>query len=133
LEARGDIRGGRFVAGFSGEQFALAEAVGKLREIRRQPDSGASLSVSGADPLNLVGILTPGGKLPALASNRVLYQDGVPVAIFAGGDVRFLEKLEPGAQWQARKALLRGAVPLPRADPAQANADLNTRPVEKVV
>ncbi|MBV9757913.1 MAG: ATP-dependent DNA helicase, partial [Alphaproteobacteria bacterium] len=133
LEARGDIRGGRFVAGFSGEQFALAEAVGKLREIRRQPDSGAWLSVSGADPLNLVGILTPGGKLPALASNRVLYQDGVPVAIFAGGDVRFLEKLEPGAQWQARKALLRGAVSLPRADPAQANADLNTRPVAKVV
>jgi ATP-dependent Lhr-like helicase len=133
MEARGDIRGGRFVAGFSGEQFALPDAVGKLREIRRQPDSAAWISVSGADPLNLVGILVPGGRLPALASNRVLYRDGIPVAMLAGGDVRFLEQLEPGAQWQARKALLRGAVPVTRSEPEPADGDLNTRSVEKVV
>ena len=60
LEARGEIRGGRFVAGFSGEQFALPEAVGMLREMRRQPLRTSWVSLSGADPLNLVGILTPG-------------------------------------------------------------------------
>src|SRR5260370_3297752 len=59
LEARGEIRGGRFVSGFSGEQFALPEAVGMLREVRRGQDSGSSVSLSGADPLNLAGILTP--------------------------------------------------------------------------
>src|SRR5207248_6007840 len=66
LEARGDIRGGRFVAGFSGEQYALPDAVGMLREVRRKEASGALISVSGADPLNLAGILTPGPKLAAL-------------------------------------------------------------------
>jgi ATP-dependent helicase Lhr and Lhr-like helicase len=111
LEARGEIRGGRFVAGFSGEQFALPEAVGLLREIRRKPASGEWLSLSGADPLNLVGILTPGPKLAALTSNRVLFRDGMPVALFAGGEVQFLDEFDTATQWQARKALLRGAVP----------------------
>jgi ATP-dependent Lhr-like helicase len=111
LEARGEIRGGRFVAGFSGEQFALPEAVGALREVRRKPFSGSWVSLSGADPLNLAGILTPGPKLAALTGNRVLYRDGLPVALFAGGEVQFLETLEPATQWEARKALLRGAVP----------------------
>ena len=111
LEARGEIRGGRFVAGFSGEQFALAEAVGMLREVRRKPPSGSLVSLSGADPLNLVGILTPGPKLAALTGNRLLYRDGLPVALFAGGEVQFLETLDPATQWEARKALLRGAVP----------------------
>ena len=110
LEARGDIRGGRFVAGFAGEQFALPEAIGMLREIRRKPGDGAWISVSGADPLNLVGILTPGPRLAALSGNRVLYRDGVPVALLAGGDVQYLETLETTEQWQARKALLRGAI-----------------------
>jgi ATP-dependent helicase Lhr and Lhr-like helicase len=111
LEARGDIRGGRFVAGLSGEQFALPDAIGLLREIRRKPPAGAWVSLSGADPLNLAGILTPGPKLAALTGNRILYRDGLPVALLSGGEVQFLETLEPGGQWQARKALLRGAVP----------------------
>ncbi|HYK81198.1 MAG TPA: DEAD/DEAH box helicase [Micropepsaceae bacterium] len=109
LEGRGEIRGGRFVAGLSGEQFALPEAIGSLREIRRRKESGALISVSGADPLNLAGILTPGPKLGALTGNRVLYRDGAPVAMFAGGEVEFLETLDPADQWDARKALLRGA------------------------
>jgi ATP-dependent Lhr-like helicase len=108
LEARGDIRGGRFVAGFSGEQFALPDAIGLLRETRRKPPSGGLVSLSGADPLNLVGILTPGPKLAALTGNRLLYRDGLPVAMLAGGETQFLETLEPGGEWQARKALLRG-------------------------
>jgi ATP-dependent helicase Lhr and Lhr-like helicase len=111
LEARGEIRGGRFVAGFSGEQFALPEAIGMLRETRRKPASDAWVSVSGADPLNLAGILTPGPKLAALTGNRLLYRDGLPIALFAAGEVQFLETLDAGEQWQARKALLRGAVP----------------------
>ena len=114
LEARGEIRGGRFVAGFSGEQFALPDAVGMLREMRRKPETGALVSLSGADPLNLVGILTPEPKLAALTGNRLLYRDGIPVAFLAGGEVQFLETLEPAAEWEARKKLLRGSARAPR-------------------
>ena len=111
LEARGEIRGGRFVSGFSGEQFALPEAIGMLRETRRKPGAGDWISLSGADPLNLVGILTPGPRVAAVTGNRLLYRDGLPVALLAGGEVQFLETLDPPTQWEARKALLRGAVP----------------------
>ena len=111
LEARGEIRGGRFVAGVSGEQYALPEAVGSLREVRRAERTGELVGLSGADPLNLVGLLTPGGRLPALTGNRVLYRDGVPIALLAGGEVRFLEPLAPEAEWNARNALLRRQVP----------------------
>jgi ATP-dependent Lhr-like helicase len=111
LEASGEIRGGRFVAGFSGEQFALPDAVGMLREARRRPAADDWISLSGADPLNLAGILTPGPKLAALTGNRLLYRDGLPVALLAGGEVQFLITLDAATQWEARKALLRGAVP----------------------
>jgi ATP-dependent Lhr-like helicase len=116
LEARGEIRGGRFVAGFAGEQFALPDAIGALREARRKPASNALVSLSGADPLNLVGILTPGPKLAGLTGNRLLYRDGIPIALLAGGDVTFLETLEPSVQWETRKALLRGVVPAALVD-----------------
>jgi ATP-dependent Lhr-like helicase len=116
LEARGEIRGGRFVAGFSGEQFALPDAVGALREVRRKQADDAWISISGADPLNLVGILTPGPRLAALTGNRLLYRNGLPVALLAGGQVQFLENLDPSTAWEARKALLRGAVPAPLVD-----------------
>jgi len=116
LEARGEIRGGRFVAGFAGEQFALPDAVGALREVRRKAASEALVSLSGVDPLNLVGILTPGPRLAALTGNRLLYRDGLPVALLAGGAVTFLETLDPGSQWEARKALLRGVVPASLVD-----------------
>jgi ATP-dependent Lhr-like helicase len=111
LEARGEIRGGRFVAGFSGEQFALPDAVGLMREIRRKGPSEEFVSLSGADPLNLVGILTPGVRLAALTGNRILYRDGLPVAALAGGETRFYQTLDPGAEWAARKALLRTVTP----------------------
>jgi ATP-dependent helicase Lhr and Lhr-like helicase len=110
LESRGDIRGGRFVAGFSGEQFALPEAIGMLREIRRQPDADTWVAVSGSDPLNLAGILTPGPKIASLAGNRVLYRDGMPIASLAVGEVTFFEELGPATEWQARQVLLRTAV-----------------------
>jgi ATP-dependent Lhr-like helicase len=111
LEARGEIRGGRFVAGVSGEQFAAPEAIGLLRDARRAERTGTLISVSGADPLNLVGILTPGPRLPALTGNRVLYRDGVPLAVLAGGEVRFLDEIAPEQEWPARNALLRRQVP----------------------
>ncbi|HEX5453064.1 MAG TPA: DEAD/DEAH box helicase [Stellaceae bacterium] len=110
LEARGEIRGGRFIAGFSGEQFALPEAIGGLRKARRER-GGDWVSLSGADPLNLVGILTPGPRLATLTGNRVLYRDGLPVALLAGGAVQFLQDLDEAEAWQAKKTLLRGAAP----------------------
>ena len=111
LEGRAEIRGGRFVAGFSGEQFALPEAIAQLREARRMPPSGEWLSVSGADPLNLVGVVTPGPRLAALTGNRLLYRDGIPIALFAAGEVRFLETLDAPDEWEAHKALLRATGP----------------------
>ena len=79
LEARGVIRGGRFVSGFSGEQFALPGAVDRLRGARRKQKSGEIVSVSAVDPLNLTGILFPGRRVPALRANVVTYRDGIPV------------------------------------------------------
>jgi len=116
LEARGEIRGGRFVAGFTGEQYAAPEAIGLLRDMRHKPHTHSYVSLSGADPLNLVGIVTPGARLPALSSNRLLYRDGVPIALLAGGDVKFLVQLEPKEQWEAQNLLLRRHVPAVLAD-----------------
>ena len=80
-EARGEIRGGRFVTGFSGEQFAAPEAVAALRAVRRAAKEGHErVELSAADPLNLVGLLTPGARVPATLGNRVAYLDGIPVA-----------------------------------------------------
>jgi ATP-dependent Lhr-like helicase len=107
LEARGEIRGGRFVDGFSGEQFALPEAVGRLRAVRREPRRGTLVSVSAADPLNLVGVVTPGDRVPALAGNRVLFRDGEPIAIWESRQARFLVELGVAERWQAQNALTR--------------------------
>jgi ATP-dependent Lhr-like helicase len=109
LEARGEIRGGRFVSGFSGEQYALPEAVGLLRETRRQAPCERWISLSGADPLNLIGILTPGPKLPALTDNRLIYRDGVPVATLSAGKVNFLTTFDSATRWEAEKRLVRSA------------------------
>ncbi len=78
-EARGEIRGGRFVTGFSGEQFALPEAVDALRAVRRAARHGQErVELSATDPLNLVGLVTPGARVPATLGHRVAYLDGVP-------------------------------------------------------
>ncbi|HEX7722174.1 MAG TPA: hypothetical protein VF397_08445, partial [Pyrinomonadaceae bacterium] len=111
LEARGEIRGGRFIGGFSGEQFALADAVTLLRSIRRTPADGSMISVSAADPLNLLGIVVSSGRLSPSSSNRVLYRDGVPIALQEAKEIRFLVEMTPAEQWQARQALLRRYVP----------------------
>jgi ATP-dependent Lhr-like helicase len=88
LEARGDIRGGRFVSGMSGEQFALSDAVDRLREVRRTPPDGRCIVISAADPLNLAGIVTTGDRVRAVAGSRVAYRNGVPLAAMEGDYVR---------------------------------------------
>ncbi|HEY7784703.1 MAG TPA: DEAD/DEAH box helicase [Pyrinomonadaceae bacterium] len=135
LEARGEIRGGRFVAGISGEQFALPEAIGMLRAVRRartltgeefksaRPLEGSEhqassltaaeslISISAADPLNLVGIITPGGRITAHAANRILYHNGEPVAVLEAGETKFLVELSRSLEWKAKAALLRKPTP----------------------
>ena len=79
LEARGDIRGGRFVSGLAGEQFALPEAVAVARQVRRTKAAGDTVTISAADPLNLCGIITAGDRVPAVASTLITFRDGVPL------------------------------------------------------
>ncbi|HKG60947.1 MAG TPA: DEAD/DEAH box helicase [Pyrinomonadaceae bacterium] len=109
LEMRGDIRGGRFVAGISGEQFALPEAIGMVRAIRRTGAQESLISVSAADPLNLAGIIIPGPRITAHTSNRILYQDGAPIASFESGETHFLVELSRAMEWKAKAALMRKA------------------------
>jgi ATP-dependent Lhr-like helicase len=112
LEARGEIRGGRFIASFSGEQYATPEAVGLLRDVRRKPNTQQYVSLSGADPLNLIGILTPGARLASLSGNRLLYRDGLPIATYAAEEVHYLVDLPAKEQWEVQTALLRRHAPL---------------------
>jgi ATP-dependent Lhr-like helicase len=86
-EARGEIRGGYFVGGTGGEQFALPEAIGLLRSIRKASPNGELITLSGADSLNLQGVLTPGRRIAALTSNRVLFLDGLPIAALESGEI----------------------------------------------
>jgi ATP-dependent Lhr-like helicase len=107
LEARGEIRGGRFVAGVAGEQFALPEALGLLREVRKRPANGGLIGLSGCDPLNLIGTLLPGNKVPALVGNRLLYRDGVPVATLVAGKTTLLHEADAFTAGEWRAALIR--------------------------
>ena len=88
LEARGEIRGGRFVSGMSGEQFALPEAVERLREVRRSAPDGRLIAISAADPLNLTGIVTAGERVRAVAASRIVYRDGIALAAMEGDYLR---------------------------------------------
>ncbi|MCA9012883.1 MAG: DEAD/DEAH box helicase, partial [Planctomycetaceae bacterium] len=92
LEARGEIRGGRFITGVAGEQFALADTVQKLRQIRDEGSRREIVVITAADPLNLVGILSRQERVPGTASNRVAYLDGLPVAALRGGTTEFLNE-----------------------------------------
>jgi ATP-dependent Lhr-like helicase len=85
------VRGGRFVAGFVGEQYALPEAVDALRRVRRQERKQETVRVTAADPLNLAGIITPGARVSALHTNAVTFRDGLPVAIEEGRSIRSLD------------------------------------------
>jgi ATP-dependent helicase Lhr and Lhr-like helicase len=114
LEARGDIRGGRFVASVSGEQFALPDAVRLLRETRRAPAFTEFIVLSGADPLNLAGILLPGARIPALTSNRLLFRDGLPIASLVGGQITWHQPIAPAETATAEALLVRQRPGTPR-------------------
>src|SRR4030095_5976332 len=110
-------RGGRFVSGFSGEQFALPEAVAALRAVRRRAPDDSLVSVSGAAPPHLPAVLAAGPKVGAIAGNRVLYRDGIPIAFLEGDGTRFLTPVKPEIENLARLALHGHAEPaahLPR-------------------
>lgn len=121
LEARGEVRGGRFVAGFVGEQFALPEAVDGLRAVRRPPPVAELVRIAATDPLNLAGITSDGAKVPAVIRNAVLYRDGVPLASLEAGEVVLRQDLEDGARVDPDLAYF----PPPRRDrPASPQSSL---------
>jgi len=107
LEARGEIRGGRFVEGLVGEQFALPEAIAPLRAVRSRADDGELVCLSGSDTLNLVGTVLVGDKVPALAGTRVLYRDGMPIAALVAGKITPLIELSAADAQLAKHVLLR--------------------------
>jgi ATP-dependent Lhr-like helicase len=105
LEARGEIRGGRFVTGMSGEQFALSGAVDRLREVRRIQADGSLITISAADPLNLTGIITAGERIRTAGRNRIVYRDGAPLAVLEGDAVRELAPIDAGIAADVSRAL----------------------------
>jgi ATP-dependent Lhr-like helicase len=97
LEARGEIRGGRFVSGFVGEQYALPEAVEGLRALREPPAYPPEVvRIAAADPLNLVGVTAPGARVPAVIGNAILYRNGVALASLEGGALVMRDRLDGG-------------------------------------
>ncbi|HWS78864.1 MAG TPA: helicase-related protein, partial [Thermomonas sp.] len=115
LEARGEIRGGRFLAGVVGQQFALPEAVASLRAIRKRARDGAMIAVSASDPLNLLGGILAGDRVPRQPGARLLLRDGIPVATLVAGEFKPLPGLEATDEHAARVALLRDPGLPPRA------------------
>jgi ATP-dependent Lhr-like helicase len=111
LEARGEIRGGRFVAGMPGEQFALPGAVERLREIRRTPVDGRLLSISAADPLNLAGVLDSGDRVRAVSGSRLVYRDGVALAAMEGDYVRQMAPVDDAIAAEVASLLAGRRVP----------------------
>jgi ATP-dependent Lhr-like helicase len=104
-EARGEIRGGRFVAGVAGEQYASTEAVEQLRRVRQAEPSGQWFIVSASDPLNLVGVLGPGPRLPSTPANALALQDGRVIAAQRSGEITFHVELAPEQSETLARAL----------------------------
>jgi ATP-dependent Lhr-like helicase len=109
LEARGEIRGGRFVDGLVGEQFALPEALAALRQVRNREHDGGIVCIAGTDPLNLVGTVIAGTKVPAVLGTRIAWRDGMPLAAMVAGKFVTLMPLEGDDEREARSALQRHA------------------------
>jgi ATP-dependent helicase Lhr and Lhr-like helicase len=109
LEARGEIRGGRFVAGMQGEQFALADAIPRLRAVRRagKEQQDELMVISAADPLNLSGIILPGERITAHATSRIAIRHGLPIAVRERGEIRWLAEIDPSERLEIERALAR--------------------------
>jgi ATP-dependent Lhr-like helicase len=114
LEMRGEIRGGRFIAGVAGEQFGLSQSVDRLRQVRDLPAQQDWQVVSAADPLNLIGIVTSQARVPATRGNRIAFLDGRPIASREGGQIRWLADADDAIRNEATK-LLAGPDSLRRA------------------
>jgi ATP-dependent Lhr-like helicase len=108
LEARGEIRGGRFIAGLTGEQFALPEAIASMREVRRRPGDDALVCLAASDPANLLGTVVPGPKVARVAGARVVWRDGVPLAMSVGGEIELLLPATAGEARAIEAALRQG-------------------------
>jgi len=103
MELQGEIRGGRFVSGFTGEQFALPEAVESLRAVRKRNESGAAshdIKLSASDPLNLAGVILPGPRVPAVPSNFVMFRDGAVVRAVLGREAA--DRPNEQIEWNGR-------------------------------
>lgn len=117
MELQGILRGGRFIAGVGGEQFAFAETVDELRKFKRSNEAGAGQSrseyfcVAATDPVNLINFILPGRKLPRLSRNRVLYRGGVPIAVMESGEVHYLKQATAEEQWQWQQMLMKRVYP----------------------
>jgi ATP-dependent Lhr-like helicase len=131
LEARGEIRGGRFVSGMSGEQFALAEAVGQLRAVRRVEGGGALVAVGAADPLNLTGIITPGERVAGVTRNRILYRDGVPVLALEAGEAKPIGTDQPPTPEMIQALVRKSISPALRARLAMPGVSAASVPMER--
>ena len=112
LEMRGEIRGGRFVTGVSGEQFALPDAVERLREVRRSQPDDRLLTISAADPLNLTGVLGPEERVRTASSSRIVYRNGVPLAAMEGDMLRTLNTVDPSIASEVAAAAAGRRVPV---------------------
>ena len=113
MELRGTIRGGRFVAGVGGEQFAHPETVDVLRKFKKQVNSNNPryYSLSAVDPLNLLNLISSNRKLSRLSKNRVLYENGIPIAVLESGKVIFLKEIEAAQEWNLQQALIKKNFP----------------------
>jgi len=105
LEARGEIRGGRFIAGVSGEQFALPDAIATMRAVRRQPPDATLVCLAASDPANLLGTVLAGPKVPRVAGSRVLYRDGLAIGTSIAGQIELLVPLDAAQSRAATRAL----------------------------
>jgi len=111
LELRGQVRGGRFVSQVSGEQFALPETIEDLRAMAKKAPDHELISLTAVDPLNLLGVILPGGRIANLSSNRILFQDGLPLAVLENKEVKFLKSFDTKEEWNLQKALLQHKTP----------------------
>ncbi|MDP2141576.1 MAG: DEAD/DEAH box helicase [Gammaproteobacteria bacterium] len=115
MELQGILRGGRFIAGVGGEQFALPDTVTSLRQFGKNQDATERsieyVSLAAADPVNLLGIVLPDARLPKTSRNRVLYKDGLPLAVLESGKVSFLREVDAQEQWQLQQVLMHREFP----------------------
>lgn len=111
LEARGEIRGGRFIASLTGEQYALPEALAMLRAVKKKEKTHQIYTISAVDPLNFTGVITPGRRISNLTNNKIMYRDGIPIAVKESGKIQFLQKFSEEEEWQLKNKIIKKNTP----------------------